>query len=263
MMRLEIISKMPKGDSRQTPVLFVHGAWHGAWCWESHFLPYFAENGYCAYALSLRGHGESERPRFFRWMRITDYVADLAEAVEQLPEQPILVGHSMGGLVVQKYLEANPAPAAVLLASVPIKGVLRTTLRIACRHPYAFLKANLTWSLYPLVASPELTREAFFSKEFPSEMLAEYFGRMQDESYLAFIDMLLFQLPDPEKVTTQMLILCAENDIIFHPDEVEETARAYNTRATIFPGMAHDMMIEKKWEKVADQILAWLGEKGL
>ena len=137
-MKLEILSKKPKGVSRAVPILFVHGAWHGAWCWEKHFLPHFAEKGYASFALSLRGHGNSERPPHFRWMRIADYVADMAKVVGQLPEEPVLVGHSMGGLVVQKYLEEHTAPAAVLLAPVPVKGVLRTTLRIFFHHPWRF-----------------------------------------------------------------------------------------------------------------------------
>ena len=259
-MKLEIISHEPKGVSYSTPILFVHGAWHGAWCWEEHFLPYFAQKGYTSHALSLRGHGGSERPAHFRWLRINDYVADVAQVVNQFPEKPVLVGHSMGGLVVQKYLEKHTAPAAVLMASVPVKGVFRTTLRIARRHPLAFLKANLTWSLFPIIGTLELTREAFFSEDIPSEKLNKYFNRLQDESYLAFLDMMLFKLPKPEKVSTEMLILGAEDDAIFRPDENEVTAAAYNQRPEIFKGMAHDMMLENKWQMVADRIMEWLAE---
>ena len=262
-MKLEIISHEPKGASRPTPILFVHGAWHGAWCWEENFLPYFAGKGYAAYALSLRGHGKSEEPAHYSWLRIADYVADVAQVVGQLPEKPVLVGHSMGGLVVQKYLEEQAVPAAVLLASVPVKGVFRTTLRIARRHPLAFLKANLTWSLYPIIGTAELTREAFFSADIPSERLSKYFNLLQDESYLAFLDMMLFKLPNPGKVSTDLLILGAEQDAIFHPDEIEATAKAYNKKPEIFKGMAHDMMLETKWPIVADRIIEWLGEKGI
>ena len=104
-MKLEIISEKPKRVSHKLPILFVHGAWHGAWCWKKYFMPYFAENGYSSYALSFRGHGESERPKHFKRMRITDYVKDVEQVVSTLPEKPILIGHSMGGLVVQKYLD--------------------------------------------------------------------------------------------------------------------------------------------------------------
>jgi pimeloyl-ACP methyl ester carboxylesterase len=50
-MKLEIISHEPKEGTRPTPILFVHGAWHGAWCWEENFLPYFAGKGYSTNAL--------------------------------------------------------------------------------------------------------------------------------------------------------------------------------------------------------------------
>ena len=262
-MKLEIISKKPKGVSREVPILFVHGAWHGAWCWEKNFMPYFAEKGYTTYALSLRGHGDSETPAHFRWMRIADYVEDVAQVVDQLPEGPVMVGHSMGGLVVQKYLEEYTAPAAVLLASVPVKGAFRTTLRIALRHPLALLKANLTWSMYPIIGKPKLTREAFFSMDIPPDTLNGYFNLMQDESYLAFLDMMLFKLPNPEKVSTDLLILGAEEDAIFLPDEIQATAAAYDKKPEFFKGMAHDMMLEDGWQTVADRIIDWLDEKGM
>ncbi len=261
-MELEILSKQPQGVPHTAPILFIHGAWHGAWCWEKYFMPYFAEKGYASFALSLRGHGNSERPPHFRWMRIADYVTDVAQVIDQLPEKPVLVGHSMGGLVVQKYLEEYTVPAAVLLATVPVKGVLRTTLRIFSQHPLAFLKANLTWSLYPIIGKPKLTREAFFSMNISPDTLAEYFNLIQDESYLAFLDMMLFKLPDPEKVSTDLLILGAGNDAIFNPNEIENTAAAYNKKPEFFPGMAHDMMLEDEWQAVADRIIEWLNEKG-
>jgi pimeloyl-ACP methyl ester carboxylesterase len=261
-MKLEILSQNPEGALKKTPMLFVHGAWHGAWCWEN-FLSYFAEKGYPAYAVSLRGHGNSDRPPRFSWMRIADYVADVAQVVEQLPDTPVLVGHSMGGMVVQKYLEDHAAPAAVLLAPVPIKGVLRTTLRIARRHPIAFFKANLTWRLYPLIHRPDLAREAFFSDDMPDDALQKYHRQLQDESYLAFMDMLVFNRANPRKIKTDILLLGAENDTIFHVDEMEQTAAAYDQKPGIFDDMAHDMMLEKNWQAVADRMIAWLDEKGL
>ncbi len=262
-MQLEIITQEPKSDPQPTPILFVHGAWHGAWCWEEHFLPYFADRGYASHALSLRGHGTSAGRERLRWTRIADYVTDVAQVVGQLPQPPILVGHSMGGLVVQKYLETHQAPAAVLLASVPVRGILSTTLRIAVRHPWPFLKANLTLSLYPIIGTPDLTREAFFSADISPEKLNEYFARLQDESYLAFLDMLAFNLPKPKRVETPLLVLGAANDVMFHPGEIEATGRAYHTRAEIFPNMAHDMMLEAGWQAAADRILGWLEEQNL
>jgi pimeloyl-ACP methyl ester carboxylesterase len=169
----------------------------------------------------------------------------------------------MGGLVAQKYLESHPARAAVLLAPVPPRGALGATLRYARRHPLQFLKANLTLSLYPLIETPELTHDVFFSPTMPTTLVQSYFSRMQDESYLAFLDMLLFNLPRPERIKVPLLVMGAENDMLFPHNDVNATARAYQTQAVIFPNMAHDMMLESGWQAVADRILEWLDEQGI
>jgi alpha-beta hydrolase superfamily lysophospholipase len=169
----------------------------------------------------------------------------------------------MGGLVVQKYLEHHSSPAAVLLASVPLAGVLATTLRIARRHPVAFAKINLTLSLFPLVATPRLAREAFFSEGVADEQMLAYSKRLQDESYLAFLDMLAFDLPTPGKVKTPLLVLGAARDTFFSPGEIEATARAYNAECEMIADVAHDMMLESRWQAVADRIVVWLEETGV
>ena len=99
--------------------------------------------------------------------------------------------------------------------------------------------------------------------DIPPDRLNGYFSLMQDESYLAFLDMMLFKLPNPEKVSTELLITGAENDTIFYPDEIQATAVAYDKKPEIFEGMAHDMMLEDGWQTVADRILEWLGEKDI
>jgi len=259
-MKLEIISKYPVDSLSSTPLLFVHGAWHAAWCWDVHFLDYFAQNGFTAHAISLRGHGNSEGHSNLRWIRIADYVEDVAKTIRQLPRPPVLIGHSMGGFVVQKYLENAIAPAAVLLASMPPAGVLATSLRIAKRQPVAFAKANLTLSLYPIVATSQLAREAFFSEGLAEEQLQTYAKRLQNESYMGFLDTLIFNLPKPRRVKTPVLVLGGARDNMFSPGEVEATARAYNTQPEIFADMPHDMMLEPGWQTVAERILTWLKE---
>jgi pimeloyl-ACP methyl ester carboxylesterase len=264
-MSLEILSRAPSRPTGKPPLLFVHGAWHGAWCWEKHFLPYFADHGYEVHAPSLRAHGGNEREGI-RWKRIEDYVDDVAEAVARLSSPPVLIGHSMGGLVVQRHLERAPSPAAILLASVPIAGIAGVTARLARRHPLLFLEANTTWSLYPFVRTPELAREAFLSLETPIEEATSIWSHLQEESYLAFLDMLLFVHARPKLARARcakVLVLGAADDTIFTVAEQRRTAAAYGVEAEIFPDMAHDMMLEREWRAVADRILGWLGEQGL
>jgi len=260
-MNLEMISKYPVGEQRPTPLLFVHGTLHTAACWEVHFLDYFAQHGYVAHALNLRGHGNSEGREKLRWARIADFVEDVENTIRQLPSLPILIGHSMGGFIIQKYLEDHDVPAAVLLSSASPFGLLPTAIRTARRQPWAFAKVNLTMSLLPMIATPELVGEAFFSKDLPKELLLEYWKQTQDDSFRAFLDMVALDLPKPEKVKTPLLVLGVAQDNMIGPREIEATARAYNTHAEIIPDVAHNSMLELRWESVAEQILAWLNEQ--
>jgi pimeloyl-ACP methyl ester carboxylesterase len=257
-MKLEVISRQPTSQAHATPLLFVHGAWHGAWCWDVNFLEFFAKNGFASYALSLRGHGESEGHDRLRWTRIREYVEDVASVAKQMDAAPVVIGHSMGGFVVQKYLENHTVPAAVLLASVPPQGAFRTTLRLAARHPIAFVQANLTLSLLPLVATAGLAQEAFFSKDLAEEKVLAYWSKLQDESFLAYLDMLALDLPRRAPQQAPVLVLAGSEDKIFYAHQFDATARAYNSKAEIFPGVAHDMMLDPQWQSVAERMLAWL-----
>jgi pimeloyl-ACP methyl ester carboxylesterase len=263
-LKLELITREPEADALPTPILFIHGAWHGAWCWDDNFLPYFSSQGYISHAMSLRGHGSSEgRERLF-WTRIDDYVDDVAQVVEGMELPPILVGHSMGGHVVQKYLETHTAPAAVLLAPVPKRGILGFVMRYTRRHPITFLKFLVTLKPYHAVSTPELTKEAFFSPDAAEEKVAECYARLQNESYRATMDMFFLNLPKPKRVKkTPILVLGAADDLVFSIKEEEDTAFAYGLRAEVCPDMAHDMMLEEDWQDVADRIIVWLHEQGL
>jgi pimeloyl-ACP methyl ester carboxylesterase len=256
---LEVIDKGSCSQAHPVPLLFVHGSWHAAWCWAEHFLDFFADKGYRAVAVSLRGHGSSPGRQRLRWTRLREYAADIADTVAQLPTQPVLVGHSMGGFVIQKYLEHHTAAGAVLVASVPPTGVLRATLRIARHHPVPFVKANASLRLSPLVATPELVRNLLFSGWTPDEQIDTYQQRLQDESYRGFLDMLALNLVKTKHVNRlPMLVLGAEEDAIVSQSQIHRTAAVYGAEAEIFPNMGHDMMLEPEWAAVAERIHIWL-----
>lgn len=258
-MQLEIITRQPAKAICHTPVLFVHGAWHAAWCWDAYFLPYFAAQGFTAHAVSFRNHGRSASAGSLRWRRSAEYVRDIAQAVREIGQPPVLVAHSLGGYVVQKYLETARVPAVALLASAPPSGVLGATQRVARRHPLLFLKANIQARLWPIISSPALAREAFFSRTLPEAQVRHYAAQLQDEAYLAYLDSMFLNLPRRKRVArVPMLVLGAANDQIFTTREIRATARAYGATGRIFPAMAHDMMLEPGWQAVADHIIRWL-----
>ncbi len=260
---LELVDKGSCSDAHPTPLLFVHGAWHAAWCWDENFLGFFADKGYRALAVSLRGHGNSSTPKAVRFCSVADYVDDVESVASSLPTRPVVIGHSLGGFVVQKYLESHDAPAGVLVASMPPRGAFGFTLRLTKRQPWPITKSIVTGHSLQCVNTPELAREFFFSSKTPESDVIRHAARLGPESQRTLLDGLGLNLPRPKRVTTPLLVLGAERDGCVTTEEVHATSRAYHTTAEIFPEMGHDMMLEPGWQAVADRIDSWLSGQGL
>lgn len=111
--KLEIISRYSAGEPHSVPLLCVHGADMGAWVWDEHFLPFFARHGFAAHAVSLRGHGRSEDRGLLHGSGLDDFVSDVDTAVAQIGALPVLIGHSMGDAVVQRYMRGRRLPGVV------------------------------------------------------------------------------------------------------------------------------------------------------
>ncbi|MCP9276949.1 lysophospholipase [Mycolicibacterium sp. CAU 1645] len=260
---LEVIDKGSVTEAHPVPLLFVHGSGHGAWSWDDHFIQFFAERGYRAAALDLRGHGTSTSPKPLRKCTIDDYVSDVAEISDGMPIRPVVVGHSMGGYVVQKYLESHEAPAAVLMASLPPGGSVAMTLRRMRRHPWLAVKSTLTGRQLPGLTPLPLTREAFFSPSTPDNVVARCSARLQEESAKALVATMSSKGIDVARITAPILVMGGECDGGVSTNEVRATALAYRTEAHLFPDMGHDMMLEPGWRSVAERVDGWLESRGI
>ncbi|HEY8855956.1 MAG TPA: alpha/beta fold hydrolase [Rugosibacter sp.] len=253
----ELITRLPQGAAHATPLLFIHGAFTAAWCWDEHFLPFFAEAGYSAHALSLSGHGASPGRDRLDTLSIDDYVNDVAIAVAGFSAPPVLIGHSMGGFVVQKYLEKHIAPAAVLMCSVPPQGLLSAAVGLLFSRP-GIMKDLNTMLSGGQVALDSL-REALFAQPISVDQLQNFYRQAQPESHRALWDMSLFCLPQTALVRrTPLLVQGAELDHLIAASLVEMTARSYAVEAQIFPGMGHALMLEHDWQNPAQSLLDWL-----
>lgn len=239
--------------------MFIHGAYTGAWCWNEHFLTWFADRGFETVAFSLRGHGGSGDRALRSLASIDDYVEDLEEVVETLGQEPVLIGHSMGGYIVQKYLEQHSAEAAILMASVPPEGLIVSNAMMAMAQPDLFFQMFWLQAIGPHTFLRERLGRAMLSPDIAEDEGMIYFGRLETESQRAISDMMggnpIFLTKDD---VPPMLVMGARDDEIIQSELTRHTARRYGADYALIDDIHHAMMLDKNWAKVAETILAWL-----
>ncbi|HEY1329560.1 MAG TPA: alpha/beta fold hydrolase [Casimicrobiaceae bacterium] len=258
-MRLEVRRRLPPQKTNRPPLLFVHGGYCDAWCWEPYFLPWFAARGYPAYAVSLRGHGASAGAEMLFMSGLADYEADVDQAAAQLQEPPILIGHSMGAAIVELIVAQRPVRGAALLAPIPPTGLLPIATRLATQHPdYLMQMSNFDPSSVSADVL-EALRPFYFADDVDPRILAEAARHFNRESPRALFDLSLrLHWALPQSAPPPLLVLGAEADRICLPSDVRATAEHHGAEAVIVPGLAHMLMLEPGYEIAAQPLLEWL-----
>ncbi|MEX0620130.1 MAG: alpha/beta fold hydrolase [Solirubrobacterales bacterium] len=245
--KLELLELQPESDTGKAPILFVHGAGHGAWCWEN-WMSAAADAGHAAYAVSLSGHAGS--PGTLLRSSLGTYIDDVIRTAASLPSQPVIVGHSLGGLVVQKAIARYPAKGAVLVASIPARPGIGTLASIARRHPNDAAKIMVGGSL-PMRA------EYLFNRLDP-ETASAYANRCGNESPAAQFQVLLHLPAGPPKGGAPVLVMGTPNDALVPIADVRNTAKRVGAELIEIPGIGHDMMLDGGWQEPAEAMLGWI-----
>jgi pimeloyl-ACP methyl ester carboxylesterase len=236
------------------PVLFIHGAWHGPWIWEA-WLPLFRERGYLAEAVLLTGHGQGDRG--YRKAGLSEFRKDVEQAISRLDRAPVLVGHSLGGLIIQHLLAERRLPAAVLLAPIPGRYPVRVIGLNALRHPVVMAAASVRGDLEPLVGTPKRVRETLFTEDTPEEVVARCHARLTGASPRLFREMIAGEPPEP-LAGTPTLLLAPEKDASFTVEMQRELAGRIGADLRSIPGAGHDLPLDTPWQRAAALTLDWL-----
>jgi pimeloyl-ACP methyl ester carboxylesterase len=241
----------------QPSLLFVHGACLGAWCWEDHFLPYFARCGYHALALDLRGHGRSGGRDRLQEFSLEDFVGDVAQVASRLPKPPVVVGHSMGGLIAQRFAASHPASALILLAPSPVGGMRRLGWALLRAHLWRFILANVFRDMSKLYPDSRRVRSFMFSPKTDEATVTRCRERLQPESWRACLAMNP-PISPPLSIRCPILVLGGQQDGTVTEEAILETGRAYAAPTRIFPETGHNVMLDATWEQVADAMAKWI-----
>lgn len=257
---LEHIVRSPAERAHRTPLLFQHGAWHGAWCWDG-WLDYFADRGYEVHAISLPGHGQSPLGKgHINYYTLNDYADLLATEVDAISPRPAVIAHSMGAAVAQKLLERQSLPAAVLLAPLPQRGLFPFLLRYLRHHTRDTLTTIATLNTEHIVNSRDKVAARLFSEGADVD-LDEWERKLVRESFGVLLSGLV-PIADPAKVQgTPILVVAGGKDAVFTLYEGKQTAARYGADFRVFRDQAHNLMAEPRALEVADTIATWLNDQ--
>ncbi|HVQ94722.1 MAG TPA: alpha/beta hydrolase [Mycobacteriales bacterium] len=256
-----------------TPVVFIHGLWLHASSWAP-WVDLFASAGYAPIAPGWPGIPDTvdtarANPDSIADHGIDDVTKHYAAIIEGLPQPPILIGHSFGGMIAEKLLGENRGAAAIAIDAAQIKGVLplplsslRATLPVfknpANKHHAVSLTAEQFRYSFGNAVSPEESDELFDRWTIPAP------GKPLFEAAAAN-----FSPHSPAKVNTDnadrgpLLLIMGGQDHTVPEAITKSTLKQYRhsdavTELLEFADRGHSLTIDSGWRGVADGCLAWL-----
>lgn len=269
---------MTENQPAKPPVVFVHGLWLHAESWHN-WIEFFRAHGYNAMAASWPGDGPTteatrQKPEALAGNGVTEIADHIASQLKGLPQKPILIGHSFGGLLVQNLLGRDLGAAAIAIDPAPIKGVPEL--------PTSALK-----SAFPVLGNPFnfgksiMLTEAQFRFGFTNAVSEDEAKALYAKYAMPAPARPLFQAAtatfnpaSATKVNTSnaargpLLLISGTADNTVPPVLVKSTLRAYSKSSAVteykeFSGRGHSLVIDSGWKELAEYSLSWLQSKGL
>jgi pimeloyl-ACP methyl ester carboxylesterase len=243
-------SASPNG---KPPVLLIHGMFGGAWYWEK-YQAFLAQRGYESHAINLCGHHGSRPVRDVGKVSLGDYVADAVEVAAAL-KSPIVIGHSMGGLIAQKVAEAGKCCATVLIASAPPRWIPSASwllLRKQVKYARALILSE------PLVPDRKDADDLMFSRT-PLADRDQFFPRLVAESGYAGLQLSVGAIAvHASRVTAPVMVMTGLDDQFVVPRVARALARKYRAPLHEYQNFAHFIMIEPGWERPCADAVEWM-----
>jgi pimeloyl-ACP methyl ester carboxylesterase len=235
------------------PLLFVHGYFGLAIVYER-MMACLAAKGHRCVAIDLRGHGDSPLAGKLGRVSIHDYTDDVERIARELGN-PVIIGHSMGGLLAQLVAERGVGRAVVLLSPAPPRGIPVLSVKLAVLQA-KYMPAILTWRT---VVPGRLDLKTLVLNRVPQSEHDVLLDFMVPDSGRAAFQMSIIGVPvDRERVTVPMLVIAGDKDLFIPHSRAVRVARRYGARLITAPGRGHMLVIEPGYDEMCDWIADWI-----
>jgi pimeloyl-ACP methyl ester carboxylesterase len=242
----------------------IHGMWGGGWIWDSFKTP-FEEHGYECITPTLRHHmmTPDQSPHAdLGGLSLNDYVDDMQALIEALDTKPIVIGHSMGGLICQKLAERNLVEKMVLACPAPPGDIPA----LSVGGLKSFMPLITTWKFWQKPHRPTFKSMIDSSLQLiPKDERQSYYdkivydsGRVVFEIALPFLDTNKVSAIDPDLITCPSLVLAADSDRLIPLRAIRQVARKYDSEFKLYKDQSHWLVVEPGWQKPADDVLQWI-----
>ncbi len=235
------------------PILFIHGLLAGAWIWER-YLPFFAARGHPCHAINLRGRDGSRPVPDIGRVSLADFVEDGVDAARAIGS-PIVIGHSMGGLIAQKVAEEGAARALVLIASAPPRGISLASPLLVRKQ----LKFAVTMLRSRPISATRGDSDALIFTHIPVAGRALVQSRFVPDSGRAARELSVGGASvDAQRVRCPVLVVTGREDRFVVPRVARRLAAKYRATFIEVPEHAHMLPLEPGWDETAADIARWL-----
>ena len=250
--------------------VFIHGMWGTPDVWRN-WRSFLEARGWQTMAPALRHHEAPplEPPRELGTTSLLDYAADLEAMLKTLTEKPILVGHSMGGLLALMLCARGLGKSGVLLTPAPPAGVIA----VRPSNVWAFSRIEMTWGWWRKPHRATLDEALWHTfnttgRREGAERHATFVhdsGRALFEMALPWLDGGKATAIDPRLVTVPLLFVAADQDRLTPPGVVRRTAQRFGHVADYveYPNQGHWVLGQPGWERIADDTMAWMDSKAV
>lgn len=250
-----------RSQPQKPDLLFVHGGYVNAKCWHVHLVPFFQKAGYRCHTIDLRGHGLSQGAEHLHHFGIEDYADDIETALSSIPGPVILIGHSMGCLVIQRYLEREDAraDAAVFLAPVPPSGTAASAMHLTLKYPGFFQAVSAATQGFLSPEHADLMRQIYFSPGIHTSDILKFADMVGPESFKAITEMAFLAMRGPHgHLTLPTLVIGGQNDAVFPDHTLDDTGQLWNAQVQRIDGAGHMFIVDHHHDEACRFILDWM-----